>query len=124
MLFRSVAGGPLIVNRQPELVDQAGDALLAGPEPGGAQVGVPAGYLNRPDPATERRSGSGRVAVSARRARVHGPSLYGRAVRGLLGALREDQGLARDPYAAFKESGYLAKIAAERVGGNQAGWGA
>ena len=49
---------------------------------------------------------------------------YNTDVRGLLGDLREEQGLARDPYAAFKESGYLAKIAAERVGGNQAGWGA
>ncbi len=52
-----VAGGPLIVNRQPELVDQTGDALLAGPEPGGAQVGVPAGYLDGPNSASEGGSG-------------------------------------------------------------------
>jgi L-rhamnose isomerase/sugar isomerase len=45
-------------------------------------------------------------------------------VRPLLADLREEQGLPRDPMAAFAASGYLEKIAAERVGGNQAGWGA
>jgi L-rhamnose isomerase/sugar isomerase len=38
--------------------------------------------------------------------------------------LREEQGLPRDPMKAFAASGYLEKIAAERVGGAQAGWGA
>jgi L-rhamnose isomerase / sugar isomerase len=45
-------------------------------------------------------------------------------VRGLLADLREERGLPRDPIAAFKASGYLDRIAAERVGGQQAGWGA
>jgi L-rhamnose isomerase / sugar isomerase len=45
-------------------------------------------------------------------------------VRPLLGDLREEMGLARDPYTAYLASGYQAKITAERVGGAQAGWGA
>lgn len=49
---------------------------------------------------------------------------YNTDVRPLLVELREEQGLDGNPMAAFKKSGYLAKIAAERVGGNQAGWGA
>jgi L-rhamnose isomerase/sugar isomerase len=45
-------------------------------------------------------------------------------VRPALAEWRESRGLAADPMAAFAESGYLAKIAEERVGGVQAGWGA
>jgi L-rhamnose isomerase/sugar isomerase len=45
-------------------------------------------------------------------------------VRPMLADLREEQGLPRDPMQAFGASGYLDKIAAERVGGAQAGWGA
>jgi len=45
-------------------------------------------------------------------------------VRPMLADLREEQGLPRDPMKAFAASGYLETIAAERVGGNQAGWGA
>ena len=45
-------------------------------------------------------------------------------VRPLLAGLREEQGLAPDPMRAFAASGYLETIAAERVGGAQAGWGA
>jgi L-rhamnose isomerase / sugar isomerase len=45
-------------------------------------------------------------------------------VRNDLGNWREQRGLPRDPIEAFRKSGYLAKIAAERVGGTQAGWGA
>ncbi|MEV0237742.1 L-rhamnose isomerase [Nonomuraea sp. NPDC050786] len=45
-------------------------------------------------------------------------------VRPLLAELREESGLAPDPMAAYAKSGYFEKIAAERVGGNQAGWGA
>jgi L-rhamnose isomerase/sugar isomerase len=45
-------------------------------------------------------------------------------VRPMLADLREEQGLPRDPMKAFAASGYLEKIAAERVGGAQAGWGA
>ena len=49
---------------------------------------------------------------------------YNTDVRPLLGDLRESMGLARDPYAAYAASGYAERIAAERVGGAQAGWGA
>jgi L-rhamnose isomerase/sugar isomerase len=49
---------------------------------------------------------------------------YNTDVRPLLRALREDQGLDPDPMAAYARSGYGERIAAERVGGNQAGWGA
>jgi hypothetical protein len=45
-------------------------------------------------------------------------------VKRLLRSVREDMGLDPDPIGAYKRSGYLAKIAAERVGGTQAGWGA
>lgn len=45
-------------------------------------------------------------------------------VRGDLARWRESRGLPADPMKAFRESGYLAKIAEERVGGTQAGWGA
>jgi L-rhamnose isomerase/sugar isomerase len=49
---------------------------------------------------------------------------YNTDVRPLLAELREEQGLAPDPMRAFNASGYAEKIAAERVGGAQAGWGA
>jgi len=49
---------------------------------------------------------------------------YNTDVRDLLGEVRTEQGLDPDPKAAFARSGYLAKIAADRVGGAQAGWGA
>lgn len=45
-------------------------------------------------------------------------------VRPLLGKWRESKGLHSDPVKAFNESGYLKSIAASRVGGQQAGWGA
>ncbi|MRX43072.1 L-rhamnose isomerase [Agromyces kandeliae] len=45
-------------------------------------------------------------------------------VRPALAEWRESRGLAADPMTAFAGSGYLAKIAEERVGGVQAGWGA
>ena len=45
-------------------------------------------------------------------------------VRPLLAAWRESKGLPADPMAAYLGSGYQARIAAERVGGHQAGWGA
>jgi L-rhamnose isomerase/sugar isomerase len=44
-------------------------------------------------------------------------------VRPLLGELREETGLDRDPLAAYARSGYGEKIVAERVGGTPAGWG-
>ncbi|MFD7659609.1 L-rhamnose isomerase [Actinosynnema sp. NPDC059797] len=43
-------------------------------------------------------------------------------VRGALADRREARGLPRDPMAAYRASGYAEKIAAERVGGTQAGW--
>ncbi|MFI9842737.1 L-rhamnose isomerase [Nonomuraea sp. NPDC051941] len=49
---------------------------------------------------------------------------YNTDVRPLLAELREESGLAPDPMTAYAKSGYFEKIAAERVGGNQAGWGA
>jgi L-rhamnose isomerase / sugar isomerase len=45
-------------------------------------------------------------------------------VRGDLAAWRETRGLPADPMAAYAASGHLAQIAADRVGGTQAGWGA
>ncbi|WP_395244678.1 L-rhamnose isomerase [Agromyces sp. MMS24-K17] len=45
-------------------------------------------------------------------------------VRPALAEWRESRGLPADPMKAFAESGYLAQIAADRVGGVQAGWGA
>jgi L-rhamnose isomerase/sugar isomerase len=49
---------------------------------------------------------------------------YDTDVRPLLRELREEDGLAPDPMAAYATSGYAEKIVAERVGGAQAGWGA
>ncbi len=45
-------------------------------------------------------------------------------VRPALAAWRESRGLPVDPMAAYAASGYGATIAADRVGGAQAGWGA
>jgi L-rhamnose isomerase/sugar isomerase len=49
---------------------------------------------------------------------------YQTDVREQLAEWRESRGLAANPMRAFAESGYLSKIAQERVGGQQAGWGA
>jgi len=49
---------------------------------------------------------------------------YNTDVRPLLAELRAEQGLAPDPMKAYTASGYAEKIAAERVGGQQTGWGA
>jgi L-rhamnose isomerase / sugar isomerase len=49
---------------------------------------------------------------------------YNTDVRPLLRTLRESMGLDADPSAAYAASGYGERIAAERVGGTQAGWGA
>ncbi|MFD9324801.1 L-rhamnose isomerase [Streptomyces sp. NPDC060065] len=49
---------------------------------------------------------------------------YNTDVRPLLASLREELGLDADPVAAYGRSGWQQKIAAERVGGQQAGWGA
>ncbi len=45
-------------------------------------------------------------------------------VRPALAQWRESRGLAADPLAAYAASGYASTIAAERVGGAHAGWGA
>ena len=45
-------------------------------------------------------------------------------VRADLAAWRQTRGLPGDPMKAYAESGHLAAIAAERVGGQQASWGA
>ena len=45
-------------------------------------------------------------------------------VRGDLAVWRESVGLPGDPMAAYAASGYQARIAADRVGGQQASWGA
>jgi len=45
-------------------------------------------------------------------------------VRPALAQWRESRGLPADPMAAYAASGHAARIADERVGGTQAGWGA
>ncbi|MGW7267433.1 L-rhamnose isomerase [Streptomyces sp. NPDC054842] len=49
---------------------------------------------------------------------------YNTDVRPLLAEVREELGLDPDPVAAYRRSGWQERIAAERVGGRQAGWGA
>ncbi|MFF8917256.1 L-rhamnose isomerase [Streptomyces sp. NPDC015032] len=49
---------------------------------------------------------------------------YNTDVRPLLAEVREELGLAGDPFAAYLASGNQERIAAVRVGGEQAGWGA
>jgi L-rhamnose isomerase/sugar isomerase len=45
-------------------------------------------------------------------------------VRPMLAQWRESRDLPADPMSAYADSGYSTKIATDRVGGNQAGWGA
>ncbi|GAA2958143.1 MULTISPECIES: L-rhamnose isomerase [Streptomyces] len=49
---------------------------------------------------------------------------YNTDVRPLLAELREEIGLDRDPFGAYLASGNQERIAVDRVGGEQAGWGA
>ncbi len=49
---------------------------------------------------------------------------YNTDVRPLLAEVRQDMGLDPDPVGAYRRSGYFEKVRAERVGGQQAGWGA
>jgi L-rhamnose isomerase/sugar isomerase len=49
---------------------------------------------------------------------------YNTDVRPLLREVREERGLAPDPVAAYRASGWQEHIVADRVGGTQAGWGA
>ena len=44
--------------------------------------------------------------------------------RPALAQWRESRGLPADPMVAFAASGYREQIVADRVGGQQAGWGA
>ncbi|MEU1306300.1 L-rhamnose isomerase [Streptomyces shenzhenensis] len=49
---------------------------------------------------------------------------YNTDVRPLLAEVRGEMGLDPDPMGAFARSGWAEKVVAERVGGEQAGWGA
>jgi L-rhamnose isomerase/sugar isomerase len=49
---------------------------------------------------------------------------YNTDVRPLLAQLREEMGLDPDPMGAYLRSGYGERVITERVGGQQAGWGA
>jgi L-rhamnose isomerase/sugar isomerase len=49
---------------------------------------------------------------------------YDTDVRPLLRDVRTGLGLDPDPIGAYLGSGYAATIEADRVGGQQAGWGA
>jgi len=49
---------------------------------------------------------------------------YNTDVRPLLREVREEMGLDTDPLLAYGKSGYAQQVRAERVGGQQAGWGA
>jgi L-rhamnose isomerase/sugar isomerase len=49
---------------------------------------------------------------------------YNTDVRPLLAEVRGEMGIDADPIAAYRRSGWAEKIAEERVGGQQAGWGA
>ncbi|MET9527615.1 L-rhamnose isomerase [Streptomyces coeruleorubidus] len=49
---------------------------------------------------------------------------YNTDVRPLLAEVRGELGLDPDPIAAYRRSGWAEKIVDERVGGEQAGWGA
>ncbi|MGW1746884.1 L-rhamnose isomerase, partial [Streptomyces sp. NPDC002092] len=49
---------------------------------------------------------------------------YNTDVRPLLADVRQEMGLDADPIGAYRRSGWAQKIVEERVGGQQAGWGA
>ncbi|MFG2647933.1 L-rhamnose isomerase [Streptomyces sp. NPDC048436] len=49
---------------------------------------------------------------------------YNTDVRPLLAEVREDSGLDPDPMRAYRKSGWQEQIVKDRVGGDQAGWGA
>ncbi|MBM7054309.1 L-rhamnose isomerase [Streptomyces durocortorensis] len=49
---------------------------------------------------------------------------YNTDVRPLLADVRSERGLDPDPISAYRRSGWADRIATERVGGAQAGWGA
>ncbi|SFD97159.1 L-rhamnose isomerase / sugar isomerase [Actinacidiphila alni] len=49
---------------------------------------------------------------------------YNTDVRPLLAEVRTELGIDPDPMAAYRASGWASRIVSERVGGEQAGWGA
>jgi L-rhamnose isomerase/sugar isomerase len=49
---------------------------------------------------------------------------YDTDVRPLLAGLRQDMGLAPDPFTAYLASGYRERIIEQRKDGSPAGWGA
>ncbi|MET9134064.1 L-rhamnose isomerase [Streptomyces antibioticus] len=49
---------------------------------------------------------------------------YDTDVRPLLREVREEMGLDPEPLVAYRRSGWAERVVAERVGGEQAGWGA
>ena len=78
-------------------------------------------------------AGGGSVVAALVAAERAGDVLAGNAVlmdafatdvRADLADWRVSRGLPADPMAAYAASGYGASIAADRVGGTQAGWGA
>src|SRR5262249_4913072 len=71
-------------------------------------------------PALEAAQGSGDVLG----ANAIVMDAYDTDVRPLLAEVRQGMGLDADPVAAYARSGYGERIARERVGGAQAGWGA
>ncbi len=71
-------------------------------------------------PALERAQASGDV-LGAHAVLM---DAYDTDVRPLLAEWRAERGLDPEPMKAYASSGYAARIVAERVGGQQAGWGA
>ncbi|MYS51464.1 rhamnose isomerase, partial [Streptomyces sp. SID6013] len=49
---------------------------------------------------------------------------YNTDVRPLLRKVREESGLDPEPMKAYRSCGWAEKVVTERVGGQQAGWGA
>ncbi|MFD4411881.1 MULTISPECIES: L-rhamnose isomerase [unclassified Streptomyces] len=74
--------------------------------------------VDRPALAAAQRAGDVLAANAALM------DAYNTDVRPLLAEVRGELGLDADPVAAYHRSGWAAKIAEERIGGQQAGWGA
>ena len=86
-------------------------------EPAGSNGQSPAGRRRR---AAQRRKLAGDV-LAANAALM---DAYNTDVRPLLAELRAEMGLAPDPVAAYRASGYGEEISSERKAGSSAGWGA
>lgn len=72
--------------------------------------------VDRPALATARAEGD---VLGAHRVLL---DAYQTDVRPLTASVRRDLGGAVDPIAAFRSSGYAARVAAERVGGSAMSW--